>query len=219
MGFAGAMALEISDSVSQYAQTHDGGGRRDHRRSHRHFLVRGPQHEILANGDAGRDADDKGRRREQSSSESQSKSNSHRQIQTLKSNQSPNPSDHYVCGIGYQDASTSCTHPCPSGSPDECPPGQLCYFDTPCDSRNLPSQPTGSPANEPKEPTAAPWSGEDRRWTYFCGSSWGDAGERCEIWCPDADDTKCPEGEQDGLLRFGNFQLLFQRGRWLTLEQ
>ena len=30
-----------------------------------------------------------------------------------------NPSDHYFCGVGFADASESCTHPCPGGSTSE----------------------------------------------------------------------------------------------------
>jgi hypothetical protein len=78
-------------------------------------------------------------------------------------------SDHNFCGIGFQDASTSCQYPCPSGSIDECPHGMLCYFNTPCDIQNLDGQtptnkptrpqPTISPSNKPTGPTVAPTVG------------------------------------------------------------
>ena len=33
--------------------------------------------------------------------------------------QTSDPSDHYFCGVGFADASSSCAHPCPSGSASE----------------------------------------------------------------------------------------------------
>lgn len=35
------------------------------------------------------------------------------------SGRSPDPTDHYFCGRGFADASSSCEHPCPSGSLEE----------------------------------------------------------------------------------------------------
>lgn len=43
--------------------------------------------------------------------------------------QSSDPSDHYFCGIGFADASSSCAYPCPSGSKSE---WDICSFDYLC---------------------------------------------------------------------------------------
>lgn len=40
---------------------------------------------------------------------------------------------HYFCGDDWHDASQKCANPCPSGQSSECPTGQRCYADTPCD--------------------------------------------------------------------------------------
>ena len=108
---------------------------------------------------------------------------------------SSSPSDHNFCGIGFQDASTSCKHPCPSGSLEECPHGMLCYFNTPCDIKNLGPRPTRYPTRQPKLPTNSPLSIHDPKRTFFCGSDWSDASNRCAVWCPNGDDALCPFGQ------------------------
>mmetsp|Transcript_2476 Transcript_2476/g.3899 ORF Transcript_2476/g.3899 Transcript_2476/m.3899 type:complete len:912 (-) Transcript_2476:3688-6423(-) len=42
---------------------------------------------------------------------------------------------HFFCGTDWHHASNSCAVPCPGGRQDECPSGQTCYADTPCDSK------------------------------------------------------------------------------------
>lgn len=107
------------------------------------------------------------------------------------------PSDHYFCGAGFDDASKSCEYPCPSGSLRECPLGMLCYFNTPCDRKDLPDQPSKSPTIKPgwRPPSQSPWMAGDERLSFFCGKTWDDASSKCGIWCPDTDDTVCPYGE------------------------
>ena len=107
------------------------------------------------------------------------------------------PSDHYFCGVGFDDASESCEHPCPSGSLRECPLGMLCYFNTPCDRKDLPDQPTKYPTIRPgwRPPSQSPWMAGDERLSFFCGKTWDDASSKCGTWCPDTDDTVCPYGE------------------------
>jgi hypothetical protein len=39
----------------------------------------------------------------------------------------------FFCGENWSDAARLCAVPCPSGTKDECPEGQKCYADTPCD--------------------------------------------------------------------------------------
>ncbi|EEC50741.1 predicted protein [Phaeodactylum tricornutum CCAP 1055/1] len=60
-----------------------------------------------------------------------------------KPNGSDNPSKqnsggdrtrHYYCGIDWHEASDKCGKHCPKGQADECPPGEKCYADTPCDA-------------------------------------------------------------------------------------
>jgi len=104
-------------------------------------------------------------------------------------------SDHSFCGIGFQDASNSCQYPCPSGSLDECPRGMLCYFNTPCDIKNLGPRPTHAPTHAPKLPTISPLSSDDPTLSFFCGNDWSDASNNCAIWCPNADDGMCPYGQ------------------------
>ena len=40
----------------------------------------------------------------------------------------------YYCGTSFDEASSMCTHPCPSGSSLECPNGEFCFADTSCNS-------------------------------------------------------------------------------------
>lgn len=104
-------------------------------------------------------------------------------------------SDHNFCGVGFQDASTSCQHPCPSGSLDECPQGMLCYYNTPCDIKNLGPRPSLKPTLAPKMPTLSPLKSDDPKLTFFCGTDWFDASNKCAVWCPNADDDECPSGQ------------------------
>eukprot|EP00984_Skeletonema_dohrnii_P020254 scaffold9816_cov99-Skeletonema_dohrnii-CCMP3373.AAC.8 len=104
---------------------------------------------------------------------------------------------HNFCGVGFQDASTSCKHPCPSGSINECPPGMLCYFNTECSIKDhLGPRPTGEPTPLPKLSTAvSPLSSDDPKLSLFCGKDWSDASNTCAVWCPDGDDGVCPLGQ------------------------
>ena len=40
---------------------------------------------------------------------------------------------HYFCGTDWHEASEKCSAPCPGGQASECPSGERCYADTPCD--------------------------------------------------------------------------------------
>ncbi|KAL7574879.1 hypothetical protein ACA910_010713 [Epithemia clementina (nom. ined.)] len=44
---------------------------------------------------------------------------------------------HYFCGNDWHHASQQCSVPCPEGTVSECPEGQHCYADTPCDIANI----------------------------------------------------------------------------------
>eukprot|EP00804_Cyclotella_cryptica_P028153 CCRYP_011028-RA/>CCRYP_011028-RA protein AED:0.13 eAED:0.13 QI:434/1/0.6/1/0.5/0.4/5/3085/1111 len=66
---------------------------------------------------------------------------------------SDDPTDHWYCGIGIDDANERCSVHCPSAS--ECPVGQICYFGTRCDART--HAPTPPPTHRPtRKPTPRP---------------------------------------------------------------
>jgi len=70
---------------------------------------------------------------------------------------SDDPSDHWFCGIGIDDANKNCGLHCPTAN--ECSVGQICYFGTNCDSRTF--EPTPPPTKRPtkfptKYPTTSP---------------------------------------------------------------
>ena len=93
--------------------------------------------------------------------------------------------NHYFCGQGWCDAAYKCTTPCPHGGVNiidgveeaECPDGESCFADLPCDSdiAPVPVPPL------PPPPTSAP--------TQYCGSSLANAKSQC--WQP------CPRGYSD----------------------
>lgn len=62
----------------------------------------------------------------------------------------------FYCGSTFEEASMTCSQPCPSGTHAECPDSQFCFPNTPC---------------------------QDRK-SYFCGISWNDAATSCLIPCP-----------------------------------
>lgn len=115
---------------------------------------------------------------------------------------SSNPSDHYYCGLGF-DNLFGCAKHCPSGDQAECPNGQICFFNTPCDARVQTKKPTMSVTtlnnNEdmvkeeesnvvrPEEDGAASYKdGEGDR--NFCGRTITEAMESCSR------DKHCPSG-------------------------
>jgi hypothetical protein len=42
--------------------------------------------------------------------------------------------DHFFCGLDFCDASNECAQPCPTGYDAQCPSGQRCFANTPCNS-------------------------------------------------------------------------------------
>ena len=93
--------------------------------------------------------------------------------------------NHFYCGTSWCDAAYKCSKPCPNGGwntfdgvlESECPEGESCFADIPCDSNVAPA-----PVPElPQPPTSAPFQ--------FCGSSLEDAQTQC--WQP------CPRGSSD----------------------
>jgi len=107
--------------------------------------------------------------------------------------------DHNFCGLGF-DNLFGCAIHCPNGSPVECPPGQLCYFNTVCDARiegvRL-GDPTASPTTSsptisraPVEQTRPPVVGAQN----FCGVTVSDAMANCTLarHCPTGNNNECP---------------------------
>ncbi|KAL9188929.1 hypothetical protein ACHAXT_011419 [Thalassiosira profunda] len=100
--------------------------------------------------------------------------------------------DHYFCGKGYDDAVSKCASHCPSGSLNDCPPGEICFFNTPCDARMMTRAPSPpSPTQHPTTPSPVVYTSKLNK--YSCGYDWDDAQGRCEIWCPSGSDEDCPD--------------------------
>jgi len=107
---------------------------------------------------------------------------------------SNDPKDHYFCGKGYEDALSKCLTNCPSGSLNDCPDGEICFFNTPCDARMMTGAPQPpSPTVSPTTPAPVVYSSKLNK--YYCGYDWTDAQERCEIWCPSGSDDDCPSDQ------------------------
>ena len=49
-------------------------------------------------------------------------------------------SRHFFCGKDWHDASAKCGQPCPRGTQVDCPDGETCFADTPCDSQKMKTQ-------------------------------------------------------------------------------
>ena len=73
----------------------------------------------------------------------------------------------FYCGTSFEDATSVCTIPCPSGTSSECPNGQSCYGYTSCNDRE----------------------------SFYCGSTWDEAASTCSKPCPSASNDECPTGE------------------------
>ena len=122
---------------------------------------------------------------------------------------SPDETDHYFCGLGYTNL-FQCATPCPNGSPvDECPIGQLCFFDTPCDARKegmllkeqqYIQQQQQQQANEEEEVSHDPADYINARpppttvgASNFCGKNLADASANCTQarHCPNGSNNEC----------------------------
>jgi hypothetical protein len=81
---------------------------------------------------------------------------------------SNDPKDHYFCGKGYEDALSQCLTNCPSGSLNDCPDGEICFFNTPCDARMMTGAPQPpSPTVSPTTPAPVVYSSKLNK--YYCG--------------------------------------------------
>ena len=79
----------------------------------------------------------------------------------------PSTDGSFYCGSSFEDATLSCSVPCPGGSSSECPNGMSCYGFTSCSDRN----------------------------SFFCGTTWDEAAETCSKPCPSGNNDECDDGD------------------------
>jgi hypothetical protein len=70
---------------------------------------------------------------------------------------------HYFCGADWHDAAENCRQHCPTGSSADCPEGETCYADTPCDALRSKS----SEEEAPQDYTLTPAGGLPAIMTYW----------------------------------------------------
>ena len=87
------------------------------------------------------------------------------------------PADSFYCGVSFEDASNSCEYNCPNGSMD-CPTGLACFEFTSCVGRETP---TDTPMGEMD--------------SFYCGTDYADANEKCMVPCPGGTSLECPQDE------------------------
>ncbi|KAK1748815.1 chitinase [Skeletonema marinoi] len=119
------------------------------------------------------------------------------------------PGDSFFCGTSYLEASSQCTHPCPTRLDSECPDGEQCYGSTPCPSRdtyycgaNLDEAsaicdypcPTGSSADCPTGLSCFAFTTCADKDTFYCGNNYIEASGTCEKPCPSGKSDTCPSG-------------------------
>ena len=88
------------------------------------------------------------------------------------------------------------------GNNNECPDGLYCYTFTACNIVGLPTlaptispKPTLNPASS-LPPSMGPIAKDDIRNFFFCGTTWGDASERCYKRCMSGLHSECESGEE-----------------------
>ena len=106
----------------------------------------------------------------------------------------------FYCGVSFEDATTTCGQPCPSGDDNDCEKGEECFKHTSCADANVDfnsSEPTPSPilalgitVDDDDTEGGAPLL------SYFCGTDFEDASTTCSIPCPTKSDSQCPLGQQ-----------------------
>lgn len=122
------------------------------------------------------------------------------------------PAETYYCGSSFDDASSTCSKPCPSGQNSEClGEGQTCFGNTECDHRasffcGTSWLGASDKCSKPCPNGDASVCGEDEKcyaWTsctqtqsYYCGSSFENASNECKIPCESRSSLDCPDGMQ-----------------------
>ena len=79
----------------------------------------------------------------------------------------------FFCGTTWDEASETCSKPCPSGNNDECDDGDVCFGYTPCSLAD-----TDIPVD-----------------SFYCGASFADAVVSCTDPCPSGEHSDCPDGQ------------------------
>ncbi len=90
-------------------------------------------------------------------------------------------SESFFCGTSFDQASTTCSNPCPSGLDSDCPNQQTCFKYTPCNDTD--------PLEE--EPSVLPYPVD----TYYCGNDFVDASTMCNMPCRSGSAAECPVGQ------------------------
>lgn len=81
------------------------------------------------------------------------------------------------CGSSYTDMTSKCATECKNGQDDECPPGEICWGDSPCGMIDF-----------------EPFDIEAAKGKLWCGRSYKNLVEECPAECPGATDEECGEG-------------------------
>ena len=92
-----------------------------------------------------------------------------------------------ICTTLTKKQRTKCTFSfethCPGGFSEECESGQSCYGGLKCNVQDLVEEAAKEEeAAGGNATTATPISKHDPKRHNFCGTSWGDANEKCSIW-------------------------------------
>ena len=88
----------------------------------------------------------------------------------------------FFCGSTFDEATGSCTIPCPLGQSMQCPDGQGCFPYTLCERDGTNAAPTPALAPIPSAPLDS----------YYCGNSFDDASSLCDLPCPSGLSADCP---------------------------
>lgn len=117
------------------------------------------------------------------------------------------PVDSYFCGASFDEASSSCTFPCPGGRAEDCPGDLLCFASTPCNDKQSffcgvtwaeaatsCTQPCESGLNSqcPDGTQCFGYTPCSKTESFYCGTSFEEASTSCEHPCPSGEDTQCP---------------------------
>mmetsp|Transcript_30918 Transcript_30918/g.58716 ORF Transcript_30918/g.58716 Transcript_30918/m.58716 type:complete len:222 (-) Transcript_30918:30-695(-) len=90
------------------------------------------------------------------------------------------------CGVDWASAIDDCsisTH-CPTGFSEECPGVQSCYGGLQCNVQDLLAEAEEAKANDDANANVAIHRipKRDARRNNFCGTNWGDANSKCDMW-------------------------------------
>lgn len=92
------------------------------------------------------------------------------------------PTESYFCGTSFEHASAICAQPCPMKTSDQCPLDMHCFAHTTCLSTQSSVQ----------DDTMTTFSSDIPSESYFCGSSYEDASDKCSFPCFSRESSECP---------------------------